>query len=106
MGTDCVFCKIIAKEIPAKIEYQDDLCTAFHDIHPRAKTHLLIIPNKHISTIKDLDDSDEVIMGRLITVSRDLGKKFGLDDYRLQISVGPKAGQEVFHVHLHLMSAD
>ena len=102
---DCVFCKIINKEIPSKIEYEDELCMAFHDINPRAKTHILIIPKKHIPTIKDMEDTDEPSMGRLIKVARDLASKCSLNDYRLLISVGKGAGQEIFHVHLHLMSA-
>lgn len=106
MAADCVFCKIIAKEIPGKIEHQDELCTVFHDINPRAQTHLLIIPNKHIPTVKDLEDADEKIMGHLFRIARDMGKKFNLEDYRLLISVGKKAGQEIFHIHLHLMSAN
>lgn len=105
MDSDCIFCKIIAKQIPCKLEHEDDLCMAFHDINPRAKTHLLVIPKKHIATIKDMADSDELTMGRIIKVARDLGKKFNLENYKLQISVGKAAGQEVFHVHLHLTSA-
>jgi histidine triad (HIT) family protein len=105
MDKNCIFCKIAAGQIPSKIEYQDESCLAFHDINPRAKTHLLIIPKKHISTIKDVEDGDEAIMGRLILVARDLGKKLQLQSYKLLISVGKEAGQEIFHVHLHLMSA-
>lgn len=102
---ECVFCKIVNKEIPAKTEYEDEYCMAFHDINPRAKTHILIIPKKHIPTVKDLDDKDEVVMGRLITVAKKMAAKFGLNDYKLLISVGKGAGQEIFHIHLHLMSA-
>jgi|WetSurMetagenome_2_1015567.scaffolds.fasta_scaffold850648_1 histidine triad (HIT) family protein len=101
---DCVFCKIIAKEIPAKIEYEDDLCISFHDINPRAKVHLLVIPKKHISTIKDLKPEDEQIAGRLLEVAREVAARHNLDAYRLLISVGKAAGQEVFHVHMHVMS--
>ncbi len=105
MADECVFCKIINKEIPSKLEFQDELCTVFHDINPRAKIHLLVIPNKHIPTIKDLQEDDRETMSRLLFVARDMAKKFNLEDYRLLISVGKKAGQEIFHVHLHLMSA-
>lgn len=105
MDENCVFCKIISGKIPSKKEYEDDLCLAFHDINPRAKTHLLIIPKRHIETIKDMRDSDEPTMGRMLKVARDLAKKFGLNDYKLQISVGELGGQEVFHVHMHLLSA-
>jgi histidine triad (HIT) family protein len=103
--SDCIFCKIVAKEIPSKQEYEDDLCMAFHDINPRAKTHLLIIPKKHVSTMKDVSPDDEAALGRMLKTSSDLAKKFNLENYRLLISTGKGAGQEVFHVHLHLMSA-
>ena len=105
MQKDCIFCKIIDKEIPAKIEYEDDFCICFHDINPRAKTHLLIIPKKHIATVKDLEQADEQSMGRIILTASRMASKFGLNDYKLLISVGEKAGQEVFHIHMHLMSA-
>ncbi len=102
---DCVFCKIIAKEIPSKLEHEDDLCVAFHDINPRAKKHILIIPKKHIGTMKDVTAEDEPTLGRMLMVASELAKKHGMNDYRLLISTGKGAGQEVFHVHLHLMSA-
>jgi histidine triad (HIT) family protein len=102
---DCVFCKIINKEIDSKIEYEDDLVVSFHDINPRAKTHLLVIPKKHIPMVKDMEDIDEAVFGRMFRVARDMAKKFNLEDYKLLISVGRLAGQEVFHVHLHVMSA-
>lgn len=105
MPNDCVFCKIVAKEIPSKVEHEDEHCLAFHDINPRAKTHLLIIPKKHIATMKDVEESDEALLGRMMKLSSDLAKKFNLEDYKLLISTGKGAGQEVFHLHLHLMSA-
>jgi histidine triad (HIT) family protein len=102
----CIFCKIINKEIPTnKLEHEDNLCMAFHDINPRAKIHLLIIPKKHISSMKEVEISDEIILGRMLTVASNLAKKHKLDDYKLLMSTGKKAGQEVFHIHLHLMSA-
>lgn len=103
---DCIFCKIISKKIPQnKLEYEDDLCMAFHDINPRSKKHMLIIPKKHIPTMKDVTAEDETTLGRMMKVSSDLAKKHGMKDYKLLISTGKGAGQEVFHVHLHLMSA-
>ena len=78
---------------------------AFHDINPRAKTHLLIIPKKHIATMKEVQASDEATLGRMLATASDLAKKHNLEDYKLQISTGKAAGQEVFHIHLHLMSA-
>ncbi len=102
----CIFCKIVAKEIPSKLEYEDDLCIAFHDINPRARVHLLVIPKKHISTLKDMQNLDEPAFGRMMMTARDLAKKFNLEDYKLMMSVGKNAGQEVFHVHLHLLSVN
>ncbi len=104
MNEDCIFCKIVAKEIPVKIEYEDEFCMSFPDINPRAKTHLLVIPKKHIPTVNDLEDGDEVITGRMLTVAKKIAKKSGMENYRLLISVGKEAGQEVFHLHMHVMS--
>ncbi len=104
MTNECIFCKIISKQIPGKIEYEDEFCIAFPDINPRAKIHLLVVPKKHIATLADMEDIDEATMGRLIRVARDLAKKFGLQSYKLLMSVGKEAGQEIFHLHLHVMS--
>lgn len=101
---DCVFCKVISKEIPSKKEYEDGLCIVFHDIHPRTETHLLVVPKKHLATMKDVTLEDEAMLGHLLKVAADIAKKFQLDAYRLLISTGKEAGQEIFHVHLHLMS--
>ena len=101
---DCVFCKIVSKEIPSKQEYEDEYCVVFHDIHPRAKIHLLIVPKKHIATMKEVTIMDEAMLGRLLVVAANTAKKFQLDAYRLLISTGKEAGQEVLHIHLHLMS--
>lgn len=104
MVDSCVFCKIIAGELPAKVEYKDEFCMAFHDINPRASTHVLVIPIKHLATLKDMTSEDEVTMGKVFKTARDVAEKLGLRDYRLLMSVGKKAGQEVFHAHLHIMS--
>lgn len=101
---DCVFCKIVSKEIPSKQEHEDEYCVVFHDIHPRAKTHLLIVPKKHLATMKDATIEDEPMLGRLLKVAADTAKKLQLEAYRLLISTGKEAGQEIMHVHLHLMS--
>ncbi len=105
MENECIFCKIIQKNIPAKIEYEDENVMAFHDIQPKARVHLLIVPKKHIPTMKDLDQGDEKIIGHVMKTSSDLAKKLGLEHYKLQINVGSEAGQVIFHIHLHLMSA-
>ena len=99
-----LFEKIIAREIPADLVYEDDLVVAFRDINPQAATHLLVIPRKPIPTLADATDEDEPVLGRLMTVARRLGEREGLSDgYRLIMNVGDDGGQEVPHVHLHLL---
>ncbi len=100
---DCLFCKIINKEVPSEIIYEDDLCIAFKDINPRARVHLLIVPRKHIPTIADLEEGDEALMGHLIGVAKKLAEKNECKSYQLLFNVGREAGQIIFHVHLHLM---
>lgn len=102
---NCIFCQIIDKKIPAKIEYEDSKSQAFHDIHPKTKTHLLIIPKKHIATLSEAETSDQEILGHLLKTAADLAKQFNLENYRIGINNGKGAGQEVFHLHVHLMSA-
>jgi len=104
MNDYCIFCKIISKEIPANIVLENDSCLAFHDINPRAKVHVLIIPKKHISTINDLTPDDAAIMGNMLLMAKEVASKLDMKSYRLLISVGKEAGQEVFHVHMHIMS--
>ncbi len=105
MTNDCIFCKIIAGEIPSTQVYQDEQVTAFHDIHPVAPTHILIIPNKHIPAINDLAPGDEQLVGHLFTTAKELAGQAGITEsgYRLIINTGPDGGQEVFHLHLHLI---
>ena len=103
--SDCIFCKIVAGEIPSTQVYQDEQVTAFRDIHPVSPTHVLIIPNQHIASINDLANEDEKVMGRLFIVAKEIAKKEGVAEsgYRLIINTGPDGGQEVFHIHLHLL---
>jgi histidine triad (HIT) family protein len=100
-----LFEKIIAGELPADIVYQDDRVTAFRDIHPRAPVHILIVPNKMIATANDIADDDEALIGHLFVVARDLARKEGIavDGYRLIINCNNHGGQEVYHLHLHLV---
>ncbi|WP_420629921.1 HIT domain-containing protein [Candidatus Leptofilum sp.] len=100
-----IFSKIIAGEIPADIVYRDDLVTAFRDINPQAPTHILIVPNKEIATVNDLAEEDEQVAGRLLLVAKKLAAQEGIaeDGYRLMINCNQHGGQEVFHVHLHLL---
>ncbi len=99
-----IFTKILNGEIPTKkIEYEDDLCFVIHDINPKAPVHLLIIPKKEIPTIMDAADSDQALLGHLLLTARNMGKAMGLEGYKLLFNVGEKGGQEVPHIHLHLM---
>lgn len=103
---DCLFCKIINKEIPSEPVYEDDEIIAFNDIHPQAETHILIVPKKHIPTINDLNEKekDELLIGKMTLIARNIAKEKGLSGYKLQFNVGESAGQIVFHIHLHLIS--
>lgn len=100
-----IFSKIINKEIPSTMVYQDDLVTAFRDIHPQAPVHILIVPNKEIPTVNDLTEEDERIAGRMLLVAKKLAEQEGVaaNGYRLLINCNEHGGQEVYHLHMHLM---
>ena len=100
-----LFERIISGEVPAKIVYRDERVTAFRDIRPRAPVHILIVPNKVIPTANDIADEDEALIGHLYTVARDLAKREGIAEsgYRLIINCNEHAGQEVYHLHVHLV---
>lgn len=99
-----VFKRIINKEIPADIVYEDDLCLAFHDVSPQAPTHILIIPRKEVPSLADLSDDDEKLIGHLMLVTRKIAKELGVDGYRTVINTGAKGGQTVPHLHIHLLA--
>ena len=105
MAQETIFSKIIRKEIPADILYQDDLVTAFRDIQPKAKTHILIVPNVLIPTVNDVEADHELALGRMFTVARKLAADAGIaeDGYRLIMNCNRHGGQEVYHIHLHLV---
>jgi len=100
-----IFEKIIAGELPADIVYRDDSVTAFRDVNPKAPTHILIVPNKVIPTANDIDEVDESLIGHMFTVAARLAREEGIaeDGYRLIINCNEHGGQEVFHLHLHLV---
>lgn len=104
--TDCLFCKIVAGEIPAKVAHQDDLCVAFHDIAPRAPLHVLVIPKKHIATLNDLTEEDRTAVGHLHLTAASIAKQTGHAEagYRTVFNCNRGAGQTVFHIHLHLLA--
>lgn len=105
MSTDTLFSKIIAGDIPADIVYRDELVTAFRDINPVAPTHILIVPNKIIPTAADVVAEDELALGRLFTVARQLAEQEGIDEsgYRLVVNCKDDGHQEVMHLHMHLI---
>ena len=101
-----IFAKIINKEIPAELEYEDEFCIVIHDIHPKAPVHLLIIPKKPIASIIELEDLDQTLIGHLFLIARNMGKKFNLEGYKLIFNVGEKGGQEVPHLHFHIFGGE
>ena len=102
---NCLFCKIAGGQIPSNIVYQDEDVVAFEDINPQAPHHILLIPRRHISSIADLTEEDDALLGKLFMVTTRLAHKLGLDErgYRFVTNVGPDAGQSVFHLHFHLL---
>ena len=100
---DCLFCKIIAKEIPAQLVHEDDKSVAFLDLNPQAPTHILIVPLKHIEKLSDMTAADKELVGHLHWVAREIAAKEGLKHFRLIINNGEEAGQSVWHIHLHLL---
>lgn len=102
---DCVFCKIINKEIPAKIAYEDDQVIAFHDINPQAPIHLLIVPKKHIPSIMDIDQENSELLKGIVRVAQELAKENKIDEkgFRLVVNTGEEGGQTVQHLHFHLL---
>ncbi|MGH1430752.1 MAG: histidine triad nucleotide-binding protein [Neptuniibacter sp.] len=102
---DCLFCKIINKEIPADIIYEDEHVIAFNDISPQAPTHALIIPRKHIATLNDVQAEDEALVGHMVKTAATIAKQLGFDEngYRTVFNCNPHGGQTVYHIHLHLL---
>ncbi len=105
MSGDCLFCKIVNKEIPADIVHEDGEMLAFKDISPKAPLHVLFIPKKHMATVNDLGAGDAELLGRMILKARDVAKENGIDEsgYRIVANCNKDAGQEVFHLHIHLL---
>jgi histidine triad (HIT) family protein len=101
---ETIFAKIIRREVPATIEYEDDLCLAFHDVSPQAPTHLLVIPKQPIPSLAAVTDADSPLLGHLVRVATRLAQQLGLGDgYRLVINCGHHGGQTVDHLHVHLL---
>ena len=100
---DTLFSRIINREIPADIVYEDDLCLAFNDISPQAPMHILIIPKKPIVKVADAESDDAQLLGHLMIKAGEIAKQRGYDDFRLVINNGAGAGQSVFHLHIHIL---
>lgn len=105
MAEDCLFCKIVNRELPADIVYEDDELVALNDINPQAPTHILIIPRAHVATVNDLTESEIDLPGKLVLRARALADEKGIADsgYRLILNCNQQGGQTVFHLHLHLL---
>lgn len=102
--SDCLFCKIIAGEIPSNKVYEDDVCYAFYDIDPQAPTHFLVIPKEHIQSVSAVNAENEAVVGHIFGVIAKLAKELGLESYRVVSNIGEQAGQSVLHLHFHVLS--
>ena len=103
--TECLFCRVIAGEVPATVVHRDERLTAFRDIRPQAPTHILIVPNAHIMSTNELAEEHVELMGRIVHLAAELARQEGIaaGGYRLVVNTGPDAGQSVGHFHLHLL---
>ena len=104
--SSCLFCRIVAGEIPAAIVHRDDALVAFKDVNPQAPLHLLLVPRKHIATLNDLSAEDDALIGSMFRLAATLAKEHGYDarGYRTVFNTNREAGQTVFHIHLHLLA--
>ena len=101
---NCIFCKIIAGQIPSKKAYEDEELLAFHDLHPWAPVHVLVIPKLHLATLSDVGPQHQALLGRMLGVAPRLMKELGVDNgFRTLINTGRDGGQEVYHLHMHVM---
>lgn len=104
MSKDCIFCRIVAGEIPAKIVHQDDEVVAFEDVNPQAPTHVLVIPRAHIPRVLDVKPEHSPLLGRIFEVASRIARERSLEEgFRLVLNNGPQAGQTVYHLHFHLI---
>jgi histidine triad (HIT) family protein len=105
MADKTIFKRIIDREIPAKIVYEDEFCLAFEDIHPQAPTHVVVIPKKEIVSVDDVTEADAPLIGHLFVAIRTIAAKLGLGNgYRVVTNCGPDAGQAVMHIHFHMLA--
>ena len=101
---NCLFCKIIAGDIPSKKAYEDDLCLAFYDIDPQAPVHFLVIPKAHIGSVAEVNADNSSVVAHIFEVIAKLTKEMGIESYRVVSNIGEQAGQSVRHLHFHVLS--
>lgn len=104
--TDCPFCRIVARESPADVEYEDEAVLGFKDLYPKTPIHVLIVPKRHIPSIQQLEPDDAEVIGRCFLAARRIGEMKGVGErgYRIGVNCGPEGGQVVYHVHFHFMA--
>ena len=101
--SDCLFCKIIAGDIPSNKVYEDDLCYAFYDIDPQAPTHFLVIPKAHIASVAEVNGENSAVVAHIFEVIAKVTKELGVESYRVVSNIGAQAGQSVSHLHFHVL---
>lgn len=106
MTGECIFCKIINRELPSEIVFENAKFIAFKDINPKAKIHLLVVPKKHIASVNELEEEDKELIGELILTAKKVSQEQNLTGYKLVFNVGRKGGQMIDHIHLHLLSGE
>lgn len=104
-GGDCVFCRIVRKEIPARVLFENERLLAFEDIRPKAPVHVLVIPKSHFASLEEAPEGSEALLGEILLRARAVagGKGLGETGYRIVLNTGPHSGQEVFHIHFHIL---
>lgn len=102
----CIFCKIVKKEVPSKIVYEDEMVLAFEDIAPQAPIHILVIPKKHYPTLLEMNEDDKELLGHIFMVIKKIAKQKGVEErgFRVVMNCNPEAGQTVYHIHFHLLA--
>lgn len=101
--TDCLFCRIASGEIPSKTVYADERIVAFHDVAPKAPTHVIVIPRRHIGRLADATPDDQAVLGEIVARAASIARDLGLEHYRLVVNNGEGAGQTIFHLHFHIL---
>lgn len=103
---DCIFCKVVAHDVPARTVFENERLIAFHDLFPQAPTHILIIPKTHYTTLNDVPASDSALLGEMLSTATQIAREIGVDEsgYRVVMNCNKDGGQSVYHIHLHLLA--